>query len=100
VGQILDVNDADITDMVDRGCIVDEFVLEASGGASGIAQLTGVVTAGPGSGSQAAALAITGVVAGPVHQPTHYRGYERSYHCRLKRYWCGRQQHKYNYPAR
>ncbi len=63
-GQILDVNDADIADMVDRGCVVDEFVLGASGGASGITQLTGDVTAGPGSGSQAAALANTGVVAG------------------------------------
>jgi hypothetical protein len=35
-GQILDVNDADIADMVARGCVVDEFALEASGGASGV----------------------------------------------------------------
>jgi hypothetical protein len=48
-GQILDVNDAHITDMVDRG-VVDEFVLAAWGGASGIAQFTGDVTAGPGCG--------------------------------------------------
>jgi hypothetical protein len=63
-GQILDVNDNDIADMIARGCIVDEFALEASGEASGITQLTGDVTAGPGSGSQAATLADTGVVAG------------------------------------
>jgi hypothetical protein len=63
-GQILDVNDADIVDMVARGCVVDEFALEVSGGgASGITQLTGDVTAGPGSGSQAATLTSTGVVA-------------------------------------
>ena len=63
-GQILDVNDADIADMVARGCVVDEFALEVSGAASGITQLTGDVTAGPGSGSEAATLAKTGVVAG------------------------------------
>jgi hypothetical protein len=63
-GQILDVNDADIDDMVDRGCVVDAFALEVSGDATGITQLTGDVTAGPGSGSQAARLADTGVVAG------------------------------------
>src|SRR5271156_4725190 len=63
-GQILDVSDADISDMVERGCVVDEFVQEASGGGSGITQLTGDITAGPGSGSQVATLASTGVVAG------------------------------------
>jgi hypothetical protein len=31
-GRILDVNDADIADMVARGCVVDEFALETSGG--------------------------------------------------------------------
>jgi hypothetical protein len=67
--QILDVNDADIADMAVRGCVVDEFALEASGGASGITQLTGDVTAGPGSGSQAATLADTGVVAGSYTSP-------------------------------
>lgn len=63
-GQILDVNDADIADLVARGCVVDAFALEVSGGASAITQLTGDVTAGPGSGSQAATLAETGVAAG------------------------------------
>jgi hypothetical protein len=60
-GQILDVSDADITDMVARGCVVDEFAREASGGASGITQLTGDVAAGPGSGSQATAIAANAV---------------------------------------
>jgi hypothetical protein len=68
-GQILDVDDADIADMVARGCVVDEFALEASGEASGITQLSGDVTAGPGSGSQAATLADTGVVAGSYTSP-------------------------------
>ena len=46
----------------DRG--VGANLLGRGGGASGITQLTGDLTAGPGSGSQAATLANTAVTAG------------------------------------
>ena len=69
-GQILDVSDADITDMVARGCVVDEFAREASGGAGGggITQLTGDVAAGPGSGPQATAIAAHAVANAKLAQ--------------------------------
>lgn len=42
-----------------------------SGAGSGITQLTGDVTAGPGSGAQAATLAVTGVAAATYGDATH-----------------------------
>lgn len=53
-------------DLVDLGMTAEqaEAIAALAGGGSGITQLTGDVTAGPGSGSQAATLANSGVVAG------------------------------------
>jgi hypothetical protein len=45
--------------------------LEAPGGGGGITELTGDVTAGPGSGSEAATLAATGVSAATYGDSTH-----------------------------
>lgn len=45
--------------------------VDVAGGGGGITQLTGDVTAGPGSGSQAATLAASGVAAGTYGDSTH-----------------------------
>jgi hypothetical protein len=54
----------------ERGLVGAIAALEAGGAGGGITQLTGDVTAGPGSGSQAATLAASGATAGTYTNAT------------------------------